>query len=98
MDALNLVAALAAVILGVELFVVTLLLAAICFGIWFGLRFAERKAQPAFDKIDGYVTQARAIERKALGFVVKPLIEAHAFGEMIGVTIAGLAERTRERD
>jgi hypothetical protein len=95
MGVLNFIAGLAAVILTLELLVLTILIAAICVGVWYGLRFAERKAHPLFDKVNGYVEMARNYEHRGLRLLVKPVIVAHACGEQIGVTISSLLEQAR---
>lgn len=97
MNVLNFIAGIAAIILGLELVIACLLAAALCGGIWFGLRFAEKKAMPLFDKVNGYMAKGRQIERMSLSYAVKPFIMAHALGAQIGITASTLAERTRDR-
>jgi len=95
-NVLNFLAGLATIVLAMELLVLVFLVAAVCGGIWFGLRFAEKKADPALDKVNSYIDQARGYERMGLRMAVKPLIILHAFGEMVGVTVTSLVNRARE--
>ena len=95
MGALNFLAGLAAIVLAIELVVLVFILAAICAGVWYGLRFADRKATPAFNKVNEYVDRARGYERTGLRYAVKPFIALHVFGESVGVTLSDLIERSR---
>lgn len=95
MGVLNFIAGLAAIVLAIELFILVLVIAAVCGGLWFGLRFAEKKASPAFAKVNGYVELARRYEKTALGIAVKPVIQAHEFGALIAGTLGSLVERAQ---
>lgn len=95
MGVLNFIAGLAEILLAIELVVVTLILAALCAGIWFGLRFAEKKAVVGLDKANEYIAKGRNYERKGLGMAVKPVIEIHAIGEQVGVTLTRVIARAR---
>jgi hypothetical protein len=96
MGVLNFLAGLAEIILAIELVVLLLVIAAVCAGIWFGLRFAEKKATPAFDKANEYIAKGRAYEQKGLRIAAKPVIMLHAFGEQVGVTLTRLIDQARE--
>jgi hypothetical protein len=96
-DVLNAIAGVAAIILALELLIVVVLFAALCVGAWYGLRMGQRQVQPGFVKVNDYVAQGRAIERKALGIIAKPFIVAHSFGEIVGVTVTTVVARTREK-
>lgn len=96
MGALNFIAGLAAVILVLELLAVTILGAALCGGVWYGLRLVKRKSHSAFDKVNGYVDKTRVVEHGALRYVVAPVIVAHSLGENIGVTVSKLVKQVRE--
>lgn len=95
MGVLNFLAGLAAIILALELLVVTLLAAAVCGGIWYGLRIAQRKSPPLLARANGYIDKARAYERTGLRLLVKPVILANAYGVSAGTAILTLIERAR---
>lgn len=96
MDVLNVIAAIAAVILSLELLVATILFAALCGGIWYGLHLAQKKSGPAYAKVHELIAKGEDLERKGLTKAVRPLIVAAAYGEQIGTTVSRLIDRTRQ--
>lgn len=96
MDTLNTLAGIAAIILSLELLLATILFAALCAGIWFGLRLAQKKSRPAYEKVHQLIAKGEDLERKGLTRAVRPLIVATAYGEQIGTTVSRLIERTRQ--
>lgn len=96
MGALDFIAGLAEIILALILLIATLLVAALCGGLWFGLRFTERKSGPALDKVNEYVGKARRFEKTGLGYAVKPVIAANSAGEAAGNAITALVRKAHE--
>ena len=95
MGVLDLLAGIAAVILALELFVVTVIFAAACAGVWFGLRFAQKKTDPSIQKLNGYIDKYRPYERRGLGYLALPIMLARQWGTRIGVTVSGLFDEAR---
>jgi len=92
---LNFIAGLATIILALELLIATLLFAAVCGGLWFGLNFGDRKLQPLLVKLNGYIAKGESLERQGLSKALRPLIAASSFGASIAATVSELGARTR---
>jgi hypothetical protein len=95
MDVLNILAGLAAIVLSLELLLATILFAALCGGIWYGLRMAQKKSRPAYAKVHEFIAKGEELERKGLTRAVRPLIVVVAYGEQVGTTVSRLIERTQ---
>ncbi len=93
MGVLNLLASIAVIVLALELLVAVLLFAAVCGGLWFGLRLGQKKSSTLFAKLDGYVGMAREQERRVLGYAALPFIQGTALGEMVLTIVRSLYSR-----
>ena len=96
MDFLNILAGLAAILLGFELLVVVLIIAAVCGGIWFGLLKGDQKASIGFAKLHRYLEQVRNYERLGLRTAVKPVILLYGLAEAVAVTVQRLVEHAQD--
>jgi hypothetical protein len=93
MSILNFIAGIAAIILALEVLVVAILFMGIATGLWFGLRFGQRRMGRSFSKVNTALSQATAIERKGLALAVQPFIQATATGQAITATVKRLLTR-----
>lgn len=97
MGVLNFIAGLAAIILAFELLIATLLFAALCGGLWFGLNLGNKKLSPLFVKANTFIEKGQQKERKGLRVALTPLIKASAVGTSVAASVTYLRSRLTSR-
>lgn len=96
MDVLNALAGIAAIILALELLTATVLFAALCGGIGYGLRLARKKSGVGYAKVHELIATGEEYERKGLTRLVTPVIVVASYGEQVGTTVSHLIDRTKQ--